>query len=387
MSKRVVCIILLLAILTGILSLGFYRQQRNILEASDSFYEKLADGFDVNILIVGDSISAGSGASDDVHRWPVMLENYLEETFHVNVLVNNVSLGGNTSYAGYVRTRNLQDGEIYDLAILCFAQNDSPLQLAFYYEALVRAVQEKCPNSSIISIKESTLRKEKHVPKVEAIETVSAYYEIPVADMVKAYQASPLSYEELSEDLIHPSDPGQKVYFETISALIEKGVREGRKNPDEGNLDTGDFQDEKEESKSSAHENGLSSENKGNAYGFAVKEPMEPSVRILDSFEYLDAGSFYQRKTLCYETDIRDFHGIIGFDYIYGNGNHWAKLFIGGQEYLTIELNERGQTSQRYIWVIDEAGSLDGKLEIEFSDEEAAGAFQGLILSKDTERR
>lgn len=380
MSKRVVSIIILLALLAGILSLGFYRQQRNVLEASDSFYEKLVHGFDVNILIVGDSISAGSGASDDNHRWPVMLENYLEETYHVNVLVNNVSLGGNTSYAGYVRTRNLQDGDIYDLTILCFAQNDNPSQLAFYYEALVRAVQEKCPNSSILSIKESTLRKEKHIPKVEAIESVSAYYEIPVADMVKAYQNSPLSYEELSEDLIHPSDPGQQVYFETICTLIEKGVQEGWKKPGKGLL----AQQKETEIVSDGLQAGndvSGSVGKESDSFTAKKEPMEQSVRILDAYEYLDAGSFYQRKPLCYETDIRDFEGIVGFDYIYGTGDHWVKLKIDNQEYLTLDLNERGQTSQRYIWVIDEAGSLDGKLEIEFSDEEAAGAFQGLILS------
>ena len=30
-------------------------------EAEDSFYQKLADGFDANILIVGDSIGEGAG--------------------------------------------------------------------------------------------------------------------------------------------------------------------------------------------------------------------------------------------------------------------------------------------------------------------------------------
>ena len=34
-------------------------------EAEDSFYQKLSDGFDVNVLIVGDSIGAGAGAQSD----------------------------------------------------------------------------------------------------------------------------------------------------------------------------------------------------------------------------------------------------------------------------------------------------------------------------------
>lgn len=38
-------------------------------EAEDSFYQKLADGFDVNVLIVGDSIGAGTGTETDGQQW------------------------------------------------------------------------------------------------------------------------------------------------------------------------------------------------------------------------------------------------------------------------------------------------------------------------------
>lgn len=38
-------------------------------EAEDSFYQKLSDGFDVNVLIVGDSIGAGAGAQSDGTEW------------------------------------------------------------------------------------------------------------------------------------------------------------------------------------------------------------------------------------------------------------------------------------------------------------------------------
>lgn len=36
-------------------------------KAEDSFYQKLEDGFDVNVLIVGDSIGAGSGTQMNVN--------------------------------------------------------------------------------------------------------------------------------------------------------------------------------------------------------------------------------------------------------------------------------------------------------------------------------
>lgn len=38
-----------------------HRAAQKLKEAEDSFYQKLADGFKVNILVVGDSIGAGAG--------------------------------------------------------------------------------------------------------------------------------------------------------------------------------------------------------------------------------------------------------------------------------------------------------------------------------------
>lgn len=43
-------------------------------EANDSFYQRLADGFDVNVLIVGDSIAQGTGASSKGKHWSMKLE-------------------------------------------------------------------------------------------------------------------------------------------------------------------------------------------------------------------------------------------------------------------------------------------------------------------------
>lgn len=49
---------------------------------------------------------------------------YLRTVNKASVAVTNVSMGGNTSYAGYVRTMDLDDSTDYDLAIICYGQND-----------------------------------------------------------------------------------------------------------------------------------------------------------------------------------------------------------------------------------------------------------------------
>ena len=89
-------------------------------DVEDSFYQKLTDGFDVNVLIVGDSIGAGAGTETDGQQWYTQLQTYLKTVNNGKVSVTNVSMGGNTSYAGYVRTMALNEAVNYDLYLCAF---------------------------------------------------------------------------------------------------------------------------------------------------------------------------------------------------------------------------------------------------------------------------
>lgn len=63
-------------------------------EAEDSFYQKLADGFDVNILIIGDSIGEGSGASSSSSFWVPLLQADLKKSYDESkISFTNVSMG------------------------------------------------------------------------------------------------------------------------------------------------------------------------------------------------------------------------------------------------------------------------------------------------------
>ena len=57
---------------------------------NDSFYQKLVDGFDVNVLIVGDSIGVGINETS----WAGLLALYLQTTYKCKVKSTNVSMGG-----------------------------------------------------------------------------------------------------------------------------------------------------------------------------------------------------------------------------------------------------------------------------------------------------
>lgn len=63
-------------------------------EVEDSFYQKLTDGFEVNVLVVGDSIGEGAGTQTSGRQWFNQLQSYLRTINKNSVHVTNVSMGG-----------------------------------------------------------------------------------------------------------------------------------------------------------------------------------------------------------------------------------------------------------------------------------------------------
>lgn len=188
-------------------------------EAEDSFYQKLVDGFDVNVLVVGDSIAEnGQGEKGRC----TLLQNNLRKTYNNRVSFTNVSMGGNASYAGYVRTMALNDDVGYDLAIICYGQNDGADGFSTNYESIIRAIRSKYPDCSIISILESSQRE--YTEKMTTIQSICEHYSIPIADTIDAFNNLGKAYEDLSNDGVHPNDAGQEIYFETVKEVIDDNV-------------------------------------------------------------------------------------------------------------------------------------------------------------------
>ena len=89
-------------------------------------------------------------------------------------------MGGNASYAGYVRTMALNDDVDYDLAIICYGQNDSADGFSTSYESIIQAIRSKYPGCSIISILESS--QQTYTEKMTTIQSICEHcvqYERP----------------------------------------------------------------------------------------------------------------------------------------------------------------------------------------------------------------
>lgn len=323
-------------------------QRREQLRKEDSFYQKLADGFDVNLLIVGDSIAEGAGASDRSHAWASMLAESIHRTYNVKANMTNVSMGGNSSYAGYVRTMALDNDVDYDLVVLCYGQNDGLLNFDLYYESIIQAVKNKYPDASIICILESSQRD--YTAKMQTIQAIAAHYELPVADTIAPFRDN---YDSLvNSDGVHPNDAGHEVYCETVMSLIEPLVtaRQGR-DPE--------------------------------------AEIINDAVTIFDTFKWIPADKFVREgNTFVCNTNVQG--TIMGIDYNFTSGENSCKIYVDDVEYAAPEVSFNYDFSQRHImilnnWTAGDAVNIQNELRIVFDDSEAgtkqADGFKGIAIS------
>lgn len=311
-------------------------------EAEDSFYQKLMDGFDVNVLVVGDSIGAGAGTETDGQQWFKQLQTYLRTINKGKVSVTNVSMGGNTSYAGYVRTKALNDDVDYDLAIICYGQNDGYDGLSTNYEAMVRAIRNKYPDCSIISILESSQRE--YTPNIVAIQSICEHYGIPVADTIAAFNNSGKAYDDLTKDGVHPNDAGQEIYFETIKSVIDDNVA----------ASTGKMSD---------------------------VDVINADVHKFDNFVWYDASSDFERvddTTFAISTSAS---GILGIDYTYKSGVNKADIYVDGELFESPTVTFDYDFSQRHILVVSDDCTVKNEIKVVFTSKEQADSFKGMCFS------
>ena len=308
-------------------------------EAEDSYYQKLVDGFDVNVLVVGDSIAAnGQGEKG----WCTLLQNNLRKTYGNSVSFANISMGGNASYAGYVRKMTLNDDVDYDLAIICYGQNDGTDGFSTNYESIIRAIRSKYPDCSIISILESSQRE--YTEKMTTIQSICKHYSIPVADTIAAFNNSGKVYDDLTSDGVHPNEAGQEIYFETVKSVIEDNIA----------AFTGKMAD---------------------------IDVINADVHKFDNFIWYDASSDFERIDDTTFTLNASASGILGIDYTFESGDNKADIYVDGELYESPTVTFNYDFSQRHIMVVSEDCTVEKEIKVMFNSKEQADGFQGMCFS------
>ena len=182
--------------------------------------EKIQKGYTINILINGDSLAEGNSETS----WSNQISELLKEKYDLPVNMTNISLGGNSSYAGYTRINSFDDNNtLYDLVIICYGQNDiDDGNFPIMYESLIRTTHKKYPNATIIAILESAQKE--YTSKINSIMDICNKYGISYVDMISAFDQSEYSYNDLTTDGIHLSLKGEELYAENIVSVLENEV-------------------------------------------------------------------------------------------------------------------------------------------------------------------
>lgn len=303
-----------------------------------TFYQKLRAGEAVSVLIVGDSIAEPT----DEAAWMTRLRLAINEDYGAAVRVVNVSMGGNSSYAGYVRTM-LQPEESFDLAIICYGQNDAPADFSRYYESIIRGIGQKYPGCAVIAVLESSQRE--YTEKMQVIQQLAAHYGIPVADTIAAFDASGYPYEALSDDGIHPNSLGKELYFKSVYALVAAGV----------------------------------------ASDWAVAEvlpaALNDGMEVFESWKWIDATDFTRVDDITLTIQTVPMQGILGIDYSYHSGSNQVEIWLDGQMIAAPEVYFNYDFSQRHILVVSEKCQVSQEIRLVFGSADQADAFRGLMWS------
>lgn len=298
----------------------------------------------LKVLIVGDSIGEGAGASDPSLKWYKYLIPYMEETYGVKLDITNVSMGGNTSYAGYVRVMELDEQENYDLAIVCYGENDKPEKFSLYYESILWAISNKYPSCKLMTILESSQRD--YTEKIRTIQSLSEHYGAYVADTIAAFNESGRPYEELCDDGTHPNDEGQKVYYETVKPLM------------------GVFYAQKDQEMSSSI------------------EAVNSEIVNFENFRYYSIDDFHETDGYTYELETGTLSGMLGIDYTCVKGENVITIYADDQVICEKQIVWENDFTLQYIELIADQFEVNSGIKIVFSSKEQMEAFHGITFNK-----
>lgn len=193
--------------------------------ASLNFYQRLKEGRDVSILVIGDSIGLSAGSTKG-NGWTDRLKSDIKKTYGSSCDITQITGGGTTVVRGWVEYNRTQTGKTYDAIFICEGQNDQsyPLsQFEHYYDNLLSRLIKSKANTAIYQLVESSIRKNNDY--TQTISDLSNHYGTERIDMRVAFGNSPIPYSGLSKDGVHPNDTGYALYENAILQNIKNNVQ------------------------------------------------------------------------------------------------------------------------------------------------------------------
>lgn len=188
-------------------------------------YEKIKEGKEVNILVLGNGIGLSEGKTDESGNWTSGLSKWLEETYKSKANITNLSQDKATVKVGLEELEKNKD--TFDLAYIIFGENDQkalkPNEFKEDYEKIIKILKERNKNVDIVPIIENSLRKKNEYTTI--IEAIGKDNYIKALDMATVFTKDPAPYAKLTtKGGIYPNNVGYSLYFSNVKSLIEANI-------------------------------------------------------------------------------------------------------------------------------------------------------------------
>ena len=306
-------------------------------EQDDSFYQKLKDGFDVRILVLGDTVANGYGASSQDKTWAKLLEKSIEDNYRVEVTIDNEAILDSGAYASYARVKMMEDKE-YDLAVICTGTADNEETLPVYYEALLRAIQTKFRKCSVICIQEY-METENNARNLSILSLANAYNAY-TADMFNKMYADPAPY---LQDGGYLNDAGHELYAETLSSVINSGVKSDTE------------------------------------FMITQKDPINEEAEKFDEFLYVPAERFTRSgRQYSLETSVS---GIVAFYFDVPPGENSFDVYVNRVKTLSYTVTNTISVPIEHIELVETEIKASRRIGVIFQSEEMANDFRGMCVT------
>ncbi len=201
---------------------------------------RLLQGQSVELVTLGDSISAGSNASGLYDQppyqppYPELVRRGLDEFSAGAVAMTNLSVGGTSTDWGLQQVDAVAE-KTPDLLIIAFGMNDSAGRSVESYQQNIRgiitAVRDRCPQCEFILVASmlgnrdwTTLKHERFAEYRTALRELSGPG-IAVADLTSVWEeflVRKKDCDQTGNGVNHPNDFGHRVYAQVILSLLRK---------------------------------------------------------------------------------------------------------------------------------------------------------------------
>lgn len=322
------------------------------------FYSKLKGKEPVNIWIIGDRTGYETGQGSN--NWTSLTAGKIEELYGSEVRLENLSVPfpcDALSHYAYLQER-MGQGEDADLVILCMGYYENPLVFPIYYEALLRSLKIRLPETELVSLIESAAVTESYGSADETagvIRELTEHYGGISVSMAEGFVLSGADYSSLTGDG-HPlelSEEGNRLYADMLLECIGE-------EPDNGDA----------------------------AENTAVPELISPAAAALDSYSYIPV----ERLKRISETDWQISEaslqslgaspsGVVALDLVMTPGFGDVNVSIDGQLLGGACENETGEADAfREIRIINNNANVNEFLSISYETREQADGLRGLIF-------